>query len=310
MASSGLKSGLSSGILQGVKTGLGLASSRSGLLSGITNDLAIKNKMQNPVLLASARNSCPFFYWNSENVTLSGSNVTVVDNLLNTFNPLYETAESSLSIVSDPLYVPKSVFNNRASIQFDTTDTFTTGNSGVPSMANTSEMTLIMVCKPISTTRSILFWKQDTSSGTFPTVGDLSVEFDGTNVDVIFTGNPTTQTATYTTKNPMLKDNWFILTVKARLSLPNGPGSCIDLFINGTRDRVLVSDTITSLPIVATNKWVNGFINFGNNGYSTSPGTLGGNNYIAAGLIIEEWINETEQLRLENYFRWYYGYNF
>lgn len=309
MASDGLKSGLNSGIHQGVKTGLGMSNMKSGLSSGVKRIESDRKKMQDPVLLSSARNSCPFFYWNADNVTLSGLNVTAVDNLLNTFNPLTQSAESSMSIISDPAYVSRAVFNNRAAIEFDVSDAISTNNAAVPSMTNTSEMTLILVCKPTSSTRTILFWKQDTSGGTSATVGDLSVEFDGTNIDVIFVGNPTTQTSTYSAIDPKIKNNWIILTVKARLSLPQGSGSSVDIFINGTRNKVLVSDTITSLPRVAVDTWANSYISFGNNGSSASPGTLGGNQ-IAAGLIIEEWINESEQIRLENYFRWYYGINF
>ena len=309
MSSSGLKSGLSGGIHQGIKTGLGMSAMRSGLSSGVKNFESNKLKMQNPVLLASARNSCPFFYWNADNVTLSGSNVTAVDNLLNNFNPLTQSSESSMSIISDPLYISRAVFNNKAAIEFDSTDAFSTDNGAVPNMTNTSEMTLMLVCKPTSATRSILFWKQDTSGGTSTTVGDLSVEFDGTNIDVTFVGNPTTQTSTYTAIDPRIKNNWIILTVKARLSSPGGFGSSIDIFVNGSRNKILVSDTITSLPRVPVDTWLNSYISFGNNGSSSSPGTLGGNQ-IASGLIIEEWINESEQIRLENYFRWYYGYKF
>ena len=309
---SSLGSGLKQGRLQGVKTGLGKASSVSGLLSGKSNGVNIKQKMQDPVLLGSARNSCPFFYWNADNVTLSGLNVTVVDNLLNNYNPLTQSAESSISIISDPLYVSDAVFNNRSAIEFDTNDAFSTDNAAVPNMTNTSEMTLILVCKPVSTGRSILFWKKDSSSDPpfSDTIGDLGVEFDGTNIDVAFVGNPTTEQATYTAVDPRIKNNWIILTVKARLSLPQGLGSCIDIFVNGVRNKNLVSDTITSLPRIANTTWQNSYINFGNNGSSVSPGTLGGNNQIAAGLIIEEWVNESEQLRLENYFRWYYGNKF
>ena len=122
MASDGLKSGLNSGIHQGVKTGLGMSNMKSGLSSGVKRIESDRKKMQDPVLLSSARNSCPFFYWNADNVTLSGLNVTAVDNLLNAFNPLTQSAESSMSIISDPAYVSRAVFNNRAAIEFDSTE--------------------------------------------------------------------------------------------------------------------------------------------------------------------------------------------
>ena len=306
MALSGLESGLRQGRLQGRKTGLGMASSRSGLISGRTNGIANKDKMQDPVLLASAINDCPFFYWNADNLTVVGGNVTAITNLLGKYNPLTQSAISSMSVLSNPAYNSAAVFNNRAAVTFDNNDAFSTDNLAVPNMTNTSEMTMIMVCKPVSVGRSVLFWKKDTNSDpSIATIGDLSVEFDGSNINVVFNGDPTSETATYRAVDSTIENNWIILTVKARLSLPNGIGSAIDIHVNGKRCKTLVTDTITSLPRVATSTWANSYIQFGN-----SNQTTGGNNQIAAGFITEQWMNESEQLRLENYFRWYYGYNF
>jgi hypothetical protein len=180
MALSGLESGLRQGRLQGRKTGLGMASSRSGLHSGRTNGVANKDKMQYPVLLAYAINDCPFFYWNADNLTVVGGNVTAITNLLGKYNPLTQSAISSMSVLSDPAYNSAAVFNNRAAVTFDSTDVFSTNNLAVPNMTNTSEMTMIMVCRPVSTSRSVLFWKKDDSGDPVfvATIGDLSVEFD------------------------------------------------------------------------------------------------------------------------------------
>ena len=49
----------------------------------------------------------------------------------------------------------------------------------------------------------------------------------------------------------------------------------------------------------------NRYIQFGNGSSLT-----GGGNSIAAGLITGYWINESQQIRLENYFRDYYGKKF
>ena len=312
MARSGFQRGFNQGILQGAKTGLGMAGQRTGFAGGITDGTANMDKLQDPVLLASARNHCPFFFWNADNVTLSGLNVTVVDNLLNTFNPLTQNVESSLTIIGDPAFVARAVSNNRAAIEFDTNDAFSTNNAAVPNMTTTSEMTLMLVCKPVAAARSILFWKKDSSTDPVfsDTIGDLEVVFNGTDITVTMTSNPTTETATYAAKDPRIKNNWILLTVKARLSEPQGNGSCLDIYVNGTQNKTLVSDTITSLPVIANTTWQNGFINFGNHGSSSSPGVRGGNNQIAAGLIIEQWINESQQIRLENYFKDYYGIKF
>lgn len=307
MANGGLSSGIRNGVLQGVKTGLGMSRSRSGLVSGLSDGIANKDKTQDPVTLASARNRCPFFYWNSENVTLSGNNVTAIDNLLNTHNPLTQNSESSFTVQSDPLRVANAVFNTKAAIQFDTNDAFGVLNTAVPNMNTTSEMTLMMVCKLVSAGDSVFFMKWD--SNAISTVGDLQIYSDGSAYFVELYGNPTSEIATYQTMPspvPILYNKWVLLTVKARLSLPNGPGSCLDIFVNGAREKYLVSDTITSLPRTPTSTWDNSYIIFGNGINYVS----GGSNQIASGLIIEEWINESDQLRLENFFREYYGYNF
>jgi hypothetical protein len=306
MAQSGLNSGMSRGLHQGVKSGLSASQLKSGLKGGITSDIWDKSKIQDPAVIASARNDCPFFYWNADNLTVVGGNVTAIENLLGTYNPLTQSTISSMSVISDPAYNSAAVFNNRAAVTFDSTDVFSTNNLAVPSMTNTSELTMIMVCRPVSTSRSVLFWKKDvTSDPSIATIGDLSVEFDGNNINVVFNGNPTTETATYRASDPRILNHWIILTVKARLSLPNGIGSSIDIYVNGMRNKTTISDTITSLPRVAVSTWANGYIQFGN-----SNQTTGGTNQIAAGFITEQWMNESEQLRLENYFRWYYGYNF
>jgi hypothetical protein len=312
MARTGFERGFAQARLQGVKTGLGMAGQRTGFAGGISDGTANMDKMQDPVLLASARTDCPYFFWNADNVTLSGLNVTAVTNLLGTFNPNTQSSISSTTVISDPVYVARAVNNNKAAIEFDVSDAFSTNNAAVPSMTNTSEMTMIMVCKPVAAARSILFWKKDAASDPpfSDTVGDLEVAFDGTDITVNMIGNPTTEEATYAAKDPRIKNNWILLTVKARLSEPQGAGSCLDIYVNGTRNKHLVADTITSLPVIANTTWQNSYINFGNNGSSGSPGTRGGNNHIAAGLIIEQWINESEQLRLENYFRDYYGIKF
>ena len=237
MALSGLESGLKQGRLQGRKTGLGMANLRIGLHSGRTNGIANKDKMQNPVLLASARNDCPYMYWNADNVTSVGGNVTAITNLLGTYNPLTQSTNTVFTVSSDPALITGAVFNNRSAVEFDSNDILGQIGAAAPNMTNTSEMTLIMVCKPVSSGRSVLFWKKGVNSDPAfsDTAGDLSVEFDGTNIDVFFVGSPTTEKAQYEAIDATIKNNWIILTVKARLSSPDGQGSFLDIFVNGKR---------------------------------------------------------------------------
>lgn len=303
MSRSGFERGFTQARLQGVKTGFGMSKVRTGFCSGFTDGTVYMDKLQDPVLLASAITDCPYFYWNADNMTLSGANVTAVTNLLGTYNPLTQSTISAFTRTSDPLRIPAAVNNNRAAIQFDAGDSFGFLNTTGPNMTNTSEMTLMMVCRA-TTINGVLFCKNDET--TFPgtgTSGDLIVETDvNLNFDITFVGNNYTSLnyTTWTTNNPATRSGqWVILTIKARLSQPTGPGSELEIYVNGTKSAINTFGSITSF---INTTWANRFIIFGNGGSSVNGGSD-----IAAGLIIEQWINESEQLRLENYFRDYYG---
>lgn len=306
MARTGFERGFNQAQLQGVKTGLGMAGFRTGYAGGITDGTANMDKLQDPVLLASARNDCPYFYWNADNMTLSGLNVSAVTNLLGTYNPLTQSAISAFTVTSDPAYVANGVNNNRAYIVFDSNDAFGLLNTVGPNMSNTNEMTLMMVCQSTGA-GTVLFCKNNESL--FPgtgTSGDLIVEtVAGGDFQVTFVGN------TYSSANYGIwtcgdaksrSGDWVLLTIKARMKQPNGPGSEIEIYLNGTKNMINTFGPITSF---AGTTWVNSYIVFGNG----SSFVNGGGN-IAAGLITEEWVNESQQLRLENYFRDYYGIKF
>ncbi len=306
MARTGFERGYAQGILQGAKTGLGMAGYRTGYAGGRTDGTANMDKMQDPVLLASARNDCPFFYWNADNMTLSGTNVTAVTNLLGTYNPLTQSAISSFTVSSDPLYVAQAVNNNRAAITFDSNDAFGVLNTVVPNMTNTAEMTLMMVCRVPSSNGVVLFCKNNESL--FPgtgTAGDLIIESLNGGFEVTFVGNTYSSTnyGMWTAGDAKTRSgDWVLLTVKARLSQPNGAGSEIEIYVNGTENMVNTFGPITSF---AGTTWSNSYIIFGN-----GSSFVNGGGTIAAGLITEQWINESEQLRIENYFRDYYGIKF
>jgi len=310
MARSGLQRGFNQGILQGVKTGLGMGNLRTGFAGGITDGTANKDKLQDPVLLAQANTNCPFYFWNADNVTLSGTNVTAVTNLLGTrFNPLFEPSAPTITVNGDPLYVPQAVNNNRAAITFDANDSIgvfndTTANKN---LTLSSEMTLMLVCR-VDTASTVMFSKTDETS--FPgtgTSGDLIVRTDANkNFQVTYLGGVYSgfNYDEFTTNDPKVRSNqWVILTIKAQTKRPNGRGSEIEIYVNGTRDQ-----TDTGIPTLIgfdLDTFQNRYIQFGNGSSLT-----GGGNSIAAGLITGYWINESQQIRLENYFRDYYGTKF
>jgi len=239
-------------------------------------------------------------------MTLSGTNVTAVTNLLKTFNPLTQSTISSFTVKSDPLYVARAVNNNRAAITFDSNDAFGVLNTAVPNMTNTNEMTLMMVCRGSSTNGIALFCKTD--EGIFPgtgTPGDLIVETLNRGFEVTFVGNTyaSSNYGLWTTGDAKSRSgDWVLLTIKARMKQPTGVGSELEIYLNGTKNMVRTFGPITGF---TSTTWNNSYIVFGN-----GTSFVNGGGSIAAGLIIEQWVNESEQLRLENYFREYYGINF
>jgi hypothetical protein len=306
MARTGFERGFNQGILQGVKTGTGMAGYRTGYAGGVTDGTANMDKLQDPVQLADARNDCPFFYWNADNTTLSGTNVTAVTNLLNEYNPLTQSTISSFTVTSDPLYVAQSVNNNRAAITFDSNDAFGVLNTAVPNMTNTNEMTLMMVCRVPSSNGVVLFCKNNESI--FPgtgTSGDLIVESLNGGFEVTFVGNTYSSTnyVMYTAGDAKSRSgDWVLLTIKARLKQPTGAGSELEIYVNGTKNMINTFGPITSF---TGTTWNNSYIVFGN-----GSSFVNGGGTIAAGFITEQWMNESQQLRVENYFRDYYGLKF
>ena len=310
MARQGLQRGFNQGRLQGVKSGHAMGNHRTGFAGGLTDGTANMDKLQDPVLLADANTHCPFYFWNADNVTLSGANVTAVTNLLGTkFNPLFEPSVPTITVNSDPLYVSRAVHNNRAAITFDGNDSIGVFNdvTANKNLTLSSEMTLIMVCRADST-GAVLFAKTDES--TFPgtgTAGDLIIDIDGNrNIEVTYLGGvySTSNYDVYTTNDPKVRSGqWVILTVKVRMRQPTGPGSEIEIYVNGARNQLNTGATsITGFDLTT---FQNRYIQFGN-----GPSLASGGNSIAAGLITGYWVNESQQIRLENYFRDYYGTKF
>ena len=310
MARQGLQRGFNQAYLQGVKSGHAMGNHRTGYSGGITDGTANMDKLQDPVLLADVNTHCPFYFWNADNVTLSGTNVTAVTNLLGTkFNPRFEPSVPTITINGDPLYVSRAVNNNRAAITFDSNDSIGVFNDTTvnKNLTLSNEMTLIMVCRT-DTASTVLFSKTDETS--FPgtgTSGDLIVRTDSNkNIEVTYLGGVYSgfNYDVFTTNDPKVRSNqWVILTVKVRTYRPAGRGSEIEIYVNGTRDQ-----TDTGIPTLIgfdSNTFQNRYIQFGNGSSLT-----GGGNSIAAGLITGYWINESQQIRLENYFRDYYGTKF
>jgi methyltransferase-like protein len=75
----------------------------------------------------------------------------------------------------------------------------------------------------------------------------------------------------------------------------------MEIWIDGKLNMAPVTTTFTG----STSNFVGNTYFFGNNSSFTSAGSQ-----IAAAITMNYWANSSEQIRLENFFRWYYGRKF
>jgi len=129
-----------------------------------------------------------------------------------------------------------------------------------------------------------------------------------TSFDFNFYGNDNGSGNTRTSgKRTRLNDlnDWFIFTMKATLKQKKGTGSETECFINGRKLTFQSTNNWTTPEIIQTfqNKQL---VIGGTNTLSANGNSM----YLAQMLLFPYWLNESEQLRIENYFRYYYGRKF
>ncbi len=299
MSRNGINSGLKPGMLQGLKSGLGFSRMESGLKKGLVGESGIHNKVQDPTLLQG--NKQPSCFWIADYATATGAGATI------TALTQLSSGKTSFTFNSSPAYQPPysgngGVYNNRAYIDFNSaSDAIYTSLSTMGSGKN--EFTLMMVLRLSSSLQKSLFYSVDSTISA--TVGDIHVEAFGNRIRVTFTGSPTSTLSIYETYDPLLEGlyHWHLLTVKLRLYQPNGQGSEMEIYLNGNLNMKPVTTTFGG----STNNFVGNTFVFGNN--STGSFTAGGSQ-IASVLTFDYWLNPSEQMRIENFYRWYYGRRF
>jgi hypothetical protein len=297
MGRNGKNDGLKQGRLQGAKTGFGFSRMESGLKKGVVSESGMHNKIQDPTLLQGSKKPSSFWLADYATATGAGATITALSELI--------SGATAFTILSSPAYQPPysgngGVYNNKAYIDFNSgADLIYTSLSTMGSGKN--ELTLMMVVRLSTTSTTTLFYSVDSTIST--TVGDIRVESIGGNkIRVTFIGNPTSTSSVYETYDSTLEgNNWHLLTVKFRLYQPGGQGSEMELWLNGNLNMAPVTTTFGG----STSTFVGNSYNIGNN----SSQTAGGSN-MAAFLTLDYWVNSSEQMRLENFFRWYYGRRF
>ena len=129
-----------------------------------------------------------------------------------------------------------------------------------------------------------------------------------TSFDFNFYGNNNGSGNTRTSgKRTRLNDlnDWFIFTMKATMKQQKGTGSETECFING-RKLTFQSINNWTTPEVIQSFQNKVFVAGGTNTLSANGNSM----YLAQFLLFPYWLNESEQLRIENYFRYYYGRKF
>lgn len=292
-----IKSGLKGGILQGVKSGLGMSNMVSGLKSGIVEKLPDKNKMQNPLNLSG--NKKPLIYCNADNITTNTGIVITLTDLIGSGFTLTNAQGTSFT----PDLIVKDIFNKRDSLDFNNG-----GCSLYPTPAlnfnGKSEVSIMMVCKLKSIAAQVFYIQDSTTPGGV----DLSTTDTNRTLRSIYYGGQAgamtnSQYDSFLSQNE--SSDWMILTCKYRLKQPGGAGSEQEMYVNGRLQHKFISSNFNIITTAMTSAQT--FI-IGNT--STTSGSRGNSMYLGSFLLLDYWMNESEQLRLENYFRWYYGNKF
>jgi hypothetical protein len=298
MSSKGeMESGLRMGQHQGIKSGMVFSRMDSGIKKGVLSDIGKHNKTQDPtVLLASKK---PIIFWLADytNATTTSTTVTTIYNLMQGGTNLSNSGSGSLNRIY------RGMLNNKSYIDLNSAnDRILTGTTY---MTGKNEMTVMMVARmAYGASGRILFAYINTSIAN--TIGDILITAEnGQRVRVTFYGNPnTTQNVSETFDNSIEGTNnnqWFLLTAKFRLYQPGGQGSEMELYINGKLNMTPITNTFGG----SNSNFFTQNMNFGNNATQASGGSQ-----IAGALVLDYWANSSEQIRLENFFRWYYGFKF
>lgn len=164
-------------------------------------------------------------------------------------------------------------------------------------------LTIMMVMKSKNVSGKTHFWIEDNlvAGGIYftqPTTNTLQLQlYSASGVSSVYTSSDL---------SAELQD-WILVTIKCTLKQINGPGSEQMFFINGKPQHQFVSSNWTTPE--ATQTWSATAQGMDIGGDSISTPVANGM-YFASLLMLPYWANESEQLRLENYFRDYYGKKF
>jgi hypothetical protein len=302
-----MSSGLTNGILQGYKSGLGFSRMESGFKKGLLNGIRSHNKVQDPTA-GIIGNKAPEFFWIADYTNTGGTYPPISGNAISSTDGPYELIGGGLmTAASNPVFRGNGVYYNKGYVDFaSSADRISTSTT----IVGTSELTVVMLLRLSSTLTGVLFQR-----GASATVGDITISSIGGNrIRVTLTGPSSTSSVyetyestiatTTTTSDGTNNNKWFILTVKFDLTQRNGNGSEMEIYINGVKNMTPVTTTFTGTTTAMSNLTVH----YGNT--TTQTNDVSYRCQIASSVYFDYWLNNTEQTRIENFYRYYYGHRF
>ncbi len=298
MARQGFQRGFNQGILQGVKTGHAMGNHRTGFGGGLTDGTANMDKLQDPVTLSGVKK--PLIYCNADNITTNtGTVITLTDLIGSGFTLTNNVPGTGFT----PDLVQRDIWNLRNALDFNDVRCSLYPTPSL-NFGNDSEISIMMVVKLKPIAHQIFY----INSSIIPGGVDLSMSDANQTIRSIYYGGQAgsmTNSQYDSFGSQVEREDYMILTAKYRLNQPGGEGSEQEVYVNGTERRRLVSSNFN---IITTTMTAAQTFIVGNT--STTSGGKGAGLYFGAFLLFDYWLNESEQLRLENYFRDYYGHKF
>jgi len=302
----GLKSGLAiRGMQSGRGSGLSLAGIESGYRSGMHNTLSNKDKMLNPLNLTGDKK--PVIYGLADFYNITGGNVTNLNDIANTGNYWL----SNGSTVSRPIPYP-DVLGGKTILKYNGSSAVMEANSIISQKASFTIMCMVKLNG--SASLPVIDSNQITAGAILvstPASGASALQlrsrfYSASTTGTIYTSDIGPTSASSIANTPAEFHDYMLLTCKYRLNQPAGPGSEQEMYINGRQHQILfgadnftpTANAVFSIPTLG----------IGNNPSSQTSTSLGFE--MGMGLVLPYWLENGEQEKIENYFRWYYNKSF
>lgn len=291
MAQSGLDTGMERGFHQGVNSGLSNSNISSGMKGGIVSTIWDKSKIQNPLNLTGTKK--PVMFGCADFCGGEGTTQLTMNDIANTG----KTFITNLSQSNRPIQTPNKIGTKNALVYASAASQLNASSAPIPSAK--SSMTLMMVCKMSGIQNT---WLASTNA---ITAGALDVTAFSSDVYSINSNfyYATSAFSTYRTlsPSPSYMRDYVIVTLKYKIANLTGTGSEQELYVNSRLSKYASATTFT--PGVST--FTMSALGIGNNPGSGPTNATGFE--LGSVILFDYFLNESEQLRLENYFRWYYG---